>query len=311
MFPLKRFDICNQKRNKVCLISLFVVAVIFYSFSFVTTGIEMENERPRCVTYHAWFAFVRQISFVDIFLTILMPFCIIIAINVSISFKLMKFSNVLLARERQSAFARDYHECNFTRLTIMSRTQQLTPNSTFSNIARYDYNNSVRFYPQLNKIERDNMINSARPLMTAHYNSLLSKRAQLKRNRTYSKTTRILTLISFTYILLNSLMAYSKLSYFFGVVKFTNNNNNNQNVTVYDAEMHHQKLTVANTASLNEEIVERISCYLYYLNFSINFFLYASNKAKFRQILVNSIRRKLNFFRCINLAKVFRFQCFC
>ena len=40
-------------------------------------------------------------------------------------------------------------------------------------------------------------------------------------------------------------------------------------------------------ASFSEEIIERFSCYVYYLNFSLNFFLYTLNSSKFKKILFN------------------------
>ena len=40
-----------------------------------------------------------------------------------------------------------------------------------------------------------------------------------------------------------------------------------------------------------EEIFERLSCYVYYFNFSLNFFLYTYNKAKFRQTFLDSLKK--------------------
>jgi len=41
-----------------------------------------------------------------------------------------------------------------------------------------------------------------------------------------------------------------------------------------------------------EEIIERITCYLYYLNFSLNFFLYNLNGSQFRAQLLGLFRKK-------------------
>ena len=67
-------------------------------------------------------------------------------------------------------------------------------------------------------------------------------------------------------------MAYSKLDYFF----------QEDNMIHNDYDDQHQP---DSAASLNDELIERLSCYLYYLNFSINFFLYVLNRSRFREIL--------------------------
>ena len=41
-----------------------------------------------------------------------------------------------------------------------------------------------------------------------------------------------------------------------------------------------------------EEIFERISCYLYYLNFPLNFFLYSTSGSKFRNAFISMFRRE-------------------
>ena len=55
----------------------------------------------------------------------------------------------------------------------------------------------------------------------------------------------------------------------------------------YDKEKHDK----SDTDPL-EEIFERISCYLYYLNFSLNFFLYSTTGSKFRNAFISMFRKE-------------------
>jgi len=57
---------------------------------------------------------------------------------------------------------------------------------------------------------------------------------------------------------------------------------------VYSKEKQQDK---SNTNPL-EEICERISCYLYYLNFSLNFFLYSTTGSKFRNAFISMFRKE-------------------
>jgi hypothetical protein len=52
-----------------------------------------------------------------------------------------------------------------------------------------------------------------------------------------------------------------------------------------------EKQDKSNTNPL-EEICERISCYLYYLNFSLNFFLYSTTGSKFRNAFISMFRKE-------------------
>ena len=96
-----------------------------------------------------------------------------------------------------------------------------------------------------------------------------------KRFKSYSRTTRMLIIISATYIMLNALMAYLKLRHLFEPYFISD-------------DQHH----VEERKRLNNELLERASCYLYYLNFSINFFLYVLNKSTFTDILFDLFKRR-------------------
>ena len=120
---------------------------------------------------------------------------------------------------------------------------------------------------------------------TQHQCQLLFFResVQLKRrSKSYSRTTRVLILISITYIVLNSLMAYSKLRLLFYPSSETNG---------LTFENSAENYPINESSDLNDELIDRIAFYLYYLNFSINFFLYVLNKSKFRDIFCEIFKK--------------------
>ena len=50
MFPLHRFSICNRKRNQTSILVLVLFALIFYSFGFGTSGLELDEYQPEYVS---------------------------------------------------------------------------------------------------------------------------------------------------------------------------------------------------------------------------------------------------------------------
>lgn len=81
------------------------------------------------------------------------------------------------------------------------------------------------------------------------------------RKQKYSTSTKMLLVISNAFLLMNIPMALNKAYYF-----CKNYFSNSQSIET----------------SGSEEILERVSCYIYYLNFSLNFFLYSIYGEKFR-----------------------------
>ncbi len=110
----------------------------------------------------------------------------------------------------------------------------------------------------------------------------------------YSKTTRMLLVISTVFLVLTTPIALSKVRYFVG---------NFLGDTVDHASASHTAFDSKNGSALNplmsevkytaiDELIERFSCYLYYLNFSINFLLYTFNGPKFKRALIDIFKRR-------------------
>jgi hypothetical protein len=84
-------------------------------------------------------------------------------------------------------------------------------------------------------------------------------------------TSKMLLIISNVFLLLNIPIASCKLWFYFKPSK-----------------------SFRNELTTSEEILERITCYIYYLNFSLNFFFYSCFGSKFRAELL-----KFSFFKCV------------
>lgn len=312
-------------------------------------------------------------------LTILIPFFVILVVNVSISLKLMQFSKLLYLRMRPTHRAshelcrlhgRQYggiaaRPASPSRSNASSITGKGIPaanNNMLQNPLHHHHHPhhhmvlrtspSYKLSPQqlgsttselvmgtaANSIGSSSQITNMYTLLSATYST------RLKRSKSYSRTTRILILISLTYILLNSLMVYSKLRQLFidenysasspvvessfssttlsplptTLMPRTSSRSSSQlaelvfpaadllvatptiqtstaakNRTSRRLEGNHDE-HLPDPIDYSDELIERISCYLYYLNFSINFFLYVLNKSKFRDIFLNIFKRNRN-----------------
>ncbi|CAF0931409.1 unnamed protein product [Brachionus calyciflorus] len=241
-FPLKRYDMCNSYRNKIAIILLIIFSLIFYSFSLFTTGIEYENNLKVCVTYENWVSFVKKISFVDIWITIIIPFLIILIVNISISLKLMRNQKRPIALRKKLSSLKSYGSVRRT---------------------------------------------STVGLCSLKYKRRLSKK--------YSRTTRVLLTISITYVLLNTLMAFSKIRYCFDIELFGYDKKLiHTNTTLNSTHNHHDSRikTIEINYDFDDQFYERVSCYLFYMNFSLNFFIYCANRTKFRESFLSFRKRK-------------------
>jgi hypothetical protein len=90
-YPFREFMISGQNISKLAIAVLFGFAMLIYSFAIVTSQLEaIEGGSLGCTTGARWIEFVKAFSLVDIFLSIIIPFLIIILVNCMFSYKLIK-----------------------------------------------------------------------------------------------------------------------------------------------------------------------------------------------------------------------------
>lgn len=257
---------------------------------------------------------MTTLSSVDIVLAILVPFLIIICINFSISVKLSGFAyfyrhKQLIPSATHSAVSQTTSNRSPGLVTIQdSKLNRFVTRSDLS--LNNDQPHKIQHTASTSNLTVDHRTNNnnktTEPLLSGPKHQEKRPNSPLKQNplssssilgrmgssqvfvmssnqnhqrcKSYSRTTRILIIISITYFILNSLMAYTKLRHLFEAYKEAPKD---------ETLGHQQHSTISNYSDdlLNNELLERVSCYLYYLNFSINFFLYVLNKSTFRDIL--------------------------
>lgn len=305
---MKKYQFCNKDRNKLSVFVLILFSLAFYSFTLFTSGLEPVSSKAfGCVALERWFNLVKLMAFIDTFITMFFPFVIIFLSNISIVWKLMKFKTPFTyfkASFKSKTPRNNLASLEENRDSIKSHNLKHRPlrsRSTLSASKRPNYpirTHSVRGqvnYKQVSLTRGSSTENVGRKISIVNF---LSKSAETKRLKKYSRTTRMLLIVSTTFLILHSPIAFCKIWYFiksFTGENLTSSTNNSFSSThsysIYDLNATNKSSTEFNTSS-SEEILERISCYIYYLNFSLNFFLYALNGPKFRKAILNLFTKK-------------------
>jgi hypothetical protein len=298
-FPIQRNDICSSSRSKFSLSVIFLSAMIIYAMSLVTSGVEYfeSEEMDMCMPLNQWEKVSRVMVLYDVIFVIFMPFVIISITNTLIvvkllnraSFKFMSIKSISKSASIGTNFSADLRKSMRLRESIRSKNRQnevnLFLNQTYDNGNKhhgFDSSSMLSFKESRKYIS--NMTN---------------------RMKRYSKTTTVLFTISTTFLILNCPIAILKLWYIIKnihkenaleALKKNSNRSSDENFRKFNGTSN------ANTTdhfitSPFEELAERISCYLYYLNFSLNFFLYNLNGSKFRKaILAMFLKKKAQSF---------------
>ena len=115
------------------------------------------------------------------------------------------------------------------------------------------------------------------------------ERRKSKQVRKIPKITKILFCISSTFLILNFPIALLKIWNFYNSYE-----NHQYSISMTKKDLVHES-NEESSQTLYEEIIERIAFYLYYLNFSINFFLFTINESKFSERLWSFFRRKSEY----------------
>lgn len=276
-FPLKLTLICSKNKTYIVLSILILFALSFYSFAFYTSGVVANSKESNCVTHAAWFKVVSFIAMIDISITTIIPFFSITIINLMIAIKL----------KNESYFKSFQQSSNKSNSNFSHR------NSSFLNRNRHSKS----------LLKKKSFLATAARKTTLTQS--IDQTAQVKRIKSYSEATKTLLIISFMFLILHSPIALDKLLYFIKEnfmdmsIDHTNSNAssfyyfNNLSINKNDTNKttYNNALYLKLEANQLEEIFERIACYIYYSNFSLNFFLYTYNKSKFRRIIFKVFER--------------------
>ena len=219
-FSVKKTRVCSVLRKKSLVACIILFSLLIYSFSLVTTSVEIsETQQVLCTPIKKWLNLVKMMALFDSIIAILLPFVLILISNTIVGFKLIDHSK------------------------------------------RFSQSFKINIYDE---------------------------RKPVRRVKKIPAITKILFTISSTFLILNLPIALSKIWHFYK----NYDHENHLSPRVKDSLKYHESTDDESSQSLNEEIVERVSCYLYYLNFSINFFLYTLNECKFSIRFLNLFKNR-------------------
>ncbi len=271
-FPFKKNELCNKSKTRKFILIIVSFSLLFYSITLVSSGFD-EKYGKACVIKENWSGVFEVLNFVDTIQTMVIPFIIISMSNVLIGYRLMRESKQL-----------KYH--GSFRVVLY----RLIPfNSAKNNV-------------QSRNKSRENLKNS-----NDSNNKKLRRRITLKEvkkhnSKSNKETTKILLIIASTFLILNFPLAASKTYYFFAAnekktqtsffttisYSFFNDSvqiiNNTISLTGNNDKLEDNKTT--------KEIIEKIAQFIYYINYSINFYLYTFKTKQFREHFFNSIKKK-------------------
>lgn len=283
-FPLKLTLICSKNKTHIILVSLILFALVFYSFAFFTSGIETNRVESKCVTYETFFNVVRSMAMTDIVITTILPFMIITKINIMIAYKLNKNSNSKALDSNNTYKIKNYISNTLCRKDSANRRLEIIPLKPNKKTNK----KSVKF----------NEVSLAVTYQReSNVSFLIRKSTHIKRTKVYSEATKTLFIISFVFLILHCPLALNKTLYFLNEnlsikkpSKALNNFEELFQIEVTNETIHPSSYSGLETSEF-EEIFERVTCYIFYLNFSFNFFLYTYNKSKFRNIMLKLFQR--------------------
>ena len=90
--PLQKHRLCTPRRARHIILCLIILALVIYSFSTWTSGVEYTAEGMRlCMPYPKYFTLLKVLTSIDAFLVLVMPSVIIIILNIGITAKICEF----------------------------------------------------------------------------------------------------------------------------------------------------------------------------------------------------------------------------
>ena len=271
-------------------------AMLIYGMSLVTSGVEyFESEKTdMCVPLNKWEKVSRVMVLYDVIFVIFIPFILISITNMLIVVKLLNLKSPIKLLTKSITKSSSIGTNN----SIRNRTRLRSDKSINSHHELNNFLDQTYEHMQRRGHTDDNMSFDLESFgSSVKYISNISNRM-----KTYSKTTTVLFTISTTFLILNCPTAIVKLWYIIKNSRYEialenfikNSNMTQENFLKLNKSMTNLTLSNDFITSPFEELAERVSCYLYYLNFSLNFFLYNLNGSKFRKAVIRIFIKKKN-----------------
>ena len=252
-YPFKRQTLCTVKKARIVLISMSAFALTMYSFPLWTSGIIYHENLPYCTVLPKFTKAVFVLTTIDTFITLFLPSLIIIVLNIRITILVYKFSKKRdLLRNVTSTSSKRHSDRNDQ--LIGSCPPQRKTDTNYKHV----------------------------PIVLPPNNQTRKRHASLHRPLVQMKITRMLLVVSTTFILLNLPSHVVRIQTF---------------VASIGGEVDRSFVSTR---------FQELSQFLYYMSFSINFFLYSLCGRNFRRSLHRLMTRlKYNVRKvCIYVSQV-------
>jgi hypothetical protein len=181
--------------------------------------------------------------------------------------------------------------------TTLATTSLLTSKSNSESIRTHSINQISELIELLGEDQqrRDSLKRLQLQLATTNHQtdtliSAFTDTSRRKKRRVYTKTAKTLLLVSSVFLVLNAPYVYSKMRHYLSDFELFIHNHKEKahlNSTANNQTALKTNYVQIEEESLNQEIIDRISYYLFYLNYSINFLLYTFNGKKFKSLFFN------------------------
>lgn len=308
-YPIKRYKLINLEREKRTITCFVLFSFFFFAHSIAITHVEInpESRLSFCTTHDEWYELANVMSKVVAVVSIILPLMLIVFSNVTIAYELFRSKKLVVKiynrkkirplRSWSRSRSNQTVEVNLETLNSSTVTLQQRRKSQSEPTALDGLNKKLLNHSEI--YSSHNRSRSGMRRLTLFEIELISYSQELNRSRKYSKTTKTLLTISVTYIMLNFLMCMSKLKRLTLVsrdnqIETLRYNESYSDIDEFSPIMDFYKLDVSsadsNTEEINLKIIDLLTCFTYYLNYSINFFLYVVNLTEFKKMLKKIVK---------------------
>ena len=226
--PLKRSQICTTKRAIMIVVFFAVFAFVFYSYAIWTSSLRpMYGRQEFCMPKEEYINLITILSYMDTAITLIIPTILIVLLNTLIVYTVSHYH-----KQRHTMTSSDSAPLHQSRLN--------TDN----------HDDSTNTYE---------MVSSK-----AHTHRLVRQSTTSSAQRTLTHMTRMLIVVSTSFVLLNLPSHSIRIYTFF--------------MALYDFQYRASHALVS---------CQKLFQYIYYINFGINFVLYAACGSQIRNAMAN------------------------
>ncbi len=302
-FPLKHKARNTKKEIKKYVKAILLIGVVYNLINILIIGVDHQSNSlmKKCAIINNWLYLAEFVIPIDLVLNTVIPILTISILNTLIALKLSYFSSDIKQSELKS-FNQETKTINVNLKkseTIYSTCKAISNGSSLkispTNEKQYlSVHNSLSFKNEKNLLKPvEKHFHKSEPSLSDSIHSAISWTNIESRKKKYSKASRVLFLISITFLVLRFPMCISKI-YF--IINMTNEETSltrsshqmNSTIFVTVKSNYSANTQVINSMSSNYEFdfsltqkfLFNLSNKLYYLNFGLNFFLYSFDRSK-------------------------------